>query len=92
MPSLTRLLQVISPLVSDTNEAERIIRRAFASERVYIPPPNPKRDRSAEIRKAAARLPVSVVSERFGVSRSWVYQLVAQSRSAKSPANPRDSG
>lgn len=91
MPSLNRLLTTIAPLVSDTNEAERIIRHQFGGERVYVPPPNSNRDRSIEIRKAAARLPVSVVSERFGVSRSWVYQLVAQSRAAKSPANPRDT-
>ena len=57
---------------------ERELRMRWPGERVYIVPNDSKKDpkRAEAIKKAAKRLPVAVVSERFGVSRQRIYQIV----------------
>lgn len=55
-------------------ELELMIRKRWPAERVYIIPPQSRKDpaRSEAIRQAAKRLPTGVVKERFGVSRQLV--------------------
>lgn len=57
---------------------EREIRLRFAADRIYVPPPGSRKDpaRTEAIREAARTLPTGVVSQRFGVSRQWVGQVV----------------
>ena len=63
-------------------EIEQAVRRAHPAERVYIPPADSKKDpaRADAIREAAITLPTSVVAERFGVTRAWVYRIVKGGR------------
>ena len=83
MPTLREMMKYICDISAKrgvpfgdqcAREMEQAIRKAWPSERVYIPPANTKRDpaRTEEIRNAARTLPTSVVAERFGVSRRWV--------------------
>lgn len=57
-------------------QMEMEIRKAWPAERVYIPPANSRKDsaRAEDIRKAAERLPSTVVAARYGVHRSTVYR------------------
>lgn len=59
-------------------EIEREIQMRFSADRIYVPPPNSRKDpaRTEAIREAARKLPTRVVAERFGVSRQWVGQVV----------------
>lgn len=59
-------------------EIEREIQMRFSSDRIYVPPPNSRKDpaRTEAIREAARRLPTKVVAERFGVTRQWVGQVI----------------
>ncbi|MCU0810130.1 MAG: helix-turn-helix domain-containing protein [Thiobacillaceae bacterium] len=59
-------------------EWEAMIRKSWPGERVYIAPPDSRRDpeRAEKIREAAKRLPTGVTAERFGVSRSYVHRIL----------------
>jgi hypothetical protein len=59
-------------------ELEAMIRQSWPGERVYIAPPDSRRDpdRADKIREAAKRLPTGVTAERFGVSRSYVHRIL----------------
>mgnify|MGYP001113763302 CR=1 FL=1 len=58
-------------------EWEQLIRKSWPGERIYIAPCDSRKDpdRANAIREAAKRLPTGVVSERFGVTRSYVYKV-----------------
>lgn len=55
-------------------ELEKQLQQRFATEKIYVPPPNSRKNpaRSEAIREAAKRLPTGVVAQRFGVSRQLV--------------------
>lgn len=87
MPSLRALLHLVADqagqggvaLPADLLDAiEGEVRAAYPSERVYIPPPDSRKDpaRTAAIRSAARHLPTSFVAERFGCDPSWVRRVV----------------
>lgn len=63
------------------SEIERAWRGQWPGERIYLPPPDSRKngERTEAIRRAAARLPTGVVAERFGVSRQWVVRVVRRS-------------
>lgn len=86
MPSLRKLMDLmcrhadahgVSLGEQFARDLERLIQQSFPAERVYIPPANSPHDpaRTEAIRQAAARLPTSVVAQRFGISRQAVYKL-----------------
>ncbi len=66
-------------------ELELMIRQSWPGERVYISPPDTRKDpdRAEKIREAAKRLPTGVVSARFGISRQLVHYHV---KKGKNPA------
>ena len=86
MPSLRDMLDLVCRLAEQQHgvsigeqcarDLEVMIRKTWPSERVYIAPPDSRKDpaRAAAIRQAAKRLPTGVVAERFGVSKSWVHR------------------
>lgn len=78
MPGLIDVLKEIADLVSDRAEAERRIRMQFAGERVYIPPPDSRKDphRAERIRELSRTLPTAVVAARLSVSHGYVRRLV----------------
>lgn len=83
MPSLTRLLTTIAPLVTNAAEAERVIRLEFGGERVYVAPLESRKD-PARVRQIVAlsrTLPTSVVADRLGCSAGYVRRIVRRSRS-----------
>ena len=59
-------------------EWESMIRQSWPGERVYISPPDSRKDpaRADRIREAAKRLPTGVVAQRFGVHRSTVSKIL----------------
>ena len=65
-----------------TDELSRQVRHAYPAERVYIPPPRSRKDpeRAEAIQSAARELPTGVISERFGVSRSYVHRVIKKRR------------
>ena len=95
MPSLREILVAICRHAEQTHgisigdqctrELEAMIRQSWPAERIYIQPPNSRKDgeRSAAIRAAAAKLPTGVVCQRFGVSRQLVAHHV---KKGKNPA------
>lgn len=54
------------------------MRRSFGGDKIYIPPPDSRKDgaRADAIRAAAKRLPTGITAERFGVSRSYVHRVL----------------
>lgn len=83
VPALRELLEMICAQAAGrgvsigeqcAREMEAEIRRRWPAERVYISPPDSRKDpaRAEAIRQAAKRLPTGVVAERFGVSRQLV--------------------
>jgi Mor family transcriptional regulator len=78
MPTLVRLLEFIESRADLPENLSVEIRREFAGERVYIPPPGSRKDpeRKEKIKKAAAKLPTRVVADMYGVSPQWVYQVI----------------
>jgi len=52
-------------------------RRSFGGDKIYFPPPGSRKDpgRAEAIREAAKKLPTGVVTQRFGVHRSYVYKV-----------------
>jgi hypothetical protein len=86
VPGLREILQAVArsaeaagcPLPTEVlARAEVMVRSAWPSQRIYIPPAEGGRDvqRTEQIRTAAQRLPARVVAERFGVSERWVRRL-----------------
>ena len=80
MPSLFELIRFIAAEQALELDESLIaaIRARYAGERVYIPPPQSRRDpaRAARIRRQAARLPTRVVAAREGVSEQYVRKVV----------------
>ena len=78
MPTLAAVLDLIGPLLTDRAKAEKAIREQFGGLRVYVPPPDSRKDgtRAQRIRELSKRLPVSMVAERLSVSRQYVYQVI----------------
>lgn len=87
MPALRELMEFLCAQAGDrgvsfgeqcARELEAAIRRAYAGERVYIPPMDSRKDpaRADAIKAASARLPSGVVAQRFGVSHSYVRRVV----------------
>ena len=87
MPTLREMLTIIvrhaerqhGVSIGDkcAQEWEQMIRKSWPGERIYIAPCDSRKDpaRAEAIREAAKRLPTGVVSERFGVTRSYVYKV-----------------
>jgi DNA-binding transcriptional regulator LsrR (DeoR family) len=87
MPALRDLLELVCRSAETAGHRlpepvliliERRLREEWGAQRVYIPPPESRKDpaRTEAIRAAAKRLPAGVVAERFGVSSSWVHRTV----------------
>ena len=87
MPSLRELLALLNKIASQhhgvsigeqcAREMEAAIRKTWPAERVYISPPDSKKDpaRASAMRAAAKRLPTGVAAERFGVSRQYIHKI-----------------
>lgn len=87
MPTLRELMKFVKEIASHegmsfTDEfsvlIESQIRQKWPGERVYLIPHNSRKDpsRGAAIIAAASRLPTGIVSERFGVTRQYVGQVL----------------
>lgn len=78
MPSVTQLLRVLQPHVSDMVEVERVIRLAFAGQRINVPPLDSRKRPGLvrEIERLSARLPTGVVAARLQCSEGYVRQIV----------------
>ena len=89
MPSLNRVLEVISPMLTNTAEAERLIRREFPDARIHIPPLGSRKDpaRREQIVRLSRTLPTGTIAQRLNVSASYCRRVIRQSRAAKSSAN-----
>lgn len=94
MPSLNRLLTTIAPLVTNTDEAERIIRIEFSGERIYIPPIGSRKRPGLvkEITRLSRTLPTGVVAQRCRCSPGYVRRVVARKKTPKSAKSPGDTG
>jgi hypothetical protein len=66
-------------------ELELVIRQRLGGDRIYVTPPDSRKDpsRAEAIRSAASRLPTGVVSQRLGVSRQLIAYHV---KKGKKPA------
>ena len=94
MATLREIIEFLGKVAVETNHsfskefaavAERAIQERYAAERIYVIPPNSKRDpkRGEAIAEAARKLPTGIVSKRLGVSRQLVaYHL----KKGKTPA------
>lgn len=86
MPSLAELVNLVAQRCADAGcqcpdrhwyEVTAELRETWSGQRVYIPPPNSRKDaaRAEQIRRAAARLPTGVVASTFNVSESYVRKV-----------------
>lgn len=87
MPCLREILETMALRIERSGtevpveilqDVEMTIRQQWPAQRVYISPPDSRKDpaRSAAIRHAAKRLPVGIVAERHGIDRSWAYKII----------------
>ena len=78
MPTLAAVLDHLGPLLADRAKAERSIRREFGGQRIYVAPPDSRKDgtRAQRIRELSKRLPVRVIAERLQCSRQHVYATI----------------
>ena len=88
MPSLRDMLDLVCRLAEQQHgvsigeqcarDLEVMIRKTWPSERVYIAPPDSRKDpaRADAMRRAAARLPTGVAAERFGVSKQYIHKII----------------
>lgn len=53
------------------------VRREFARQRIYVPPPDSRKDpaRTAALRQAVRRLPTGVAASQHGVSMDWARKI-----------------
>lgn len=94
MPSVETLIRVLGPLVTNTAEAERIIRLEFGGSRINVPPLESRKRPGLvrEIEKLSARLPTGVVAARLQCSETYVRRVVTRRKTPKSANTQRDSG
>ena len=90
MPSLNRLITAIAPLVTNTDEAERIIRLEFGGSRINVPPLESRKRPGLvkEITRLSRTLPTGVVAARLQCSEGYVRRVVAQRKTPKSAKSP----
>ena len=61
-------------------DAMDVVRKAWPQEKLYITPVDSKKSatRKKKIAEAVKLLPISVVAERYGVTRQWVQKVKDQ--------------
>lgn len=91
MPTLREFIAFFDRLADERGESfsdefttilEREMRRKWPGEKIYVLPPNSRKDpaRGEAIVAAAKKLPTGIVRERFGISRQLVSYHVKKSK------------